>query len=121
MVCPANGFLPKKKGSEQITDAILTAYKHQYYFAGWDLKKIMAEKSVQKDIAVIQKNKFTDKELEIIRLLCNGYSNKEIADRLFISIRTVETHRNRILKKANAKNITRFVIYAMQHGLISFN
>ncbi|MBQ0079732.1 MAG: response regulator transcription factor [Eubacterium sp.] len=58
------------------------------------------------------------REHEIIKLLAEGYSNKEIADMLSISVKTVETHRANIMKKYNFKNITELVRYAARHHII---
>jgi DNA-binding NarL/FixJ family response regulator len=61
---------------------------------------------------------FSDKELEIIDLVCRELTNKEIADKLFMSIRTVEGHRQKILEKMDVKNTVGLVIYAIQNGLV---
>lgn len=55
---------------------------------------------------------------EVLKLLAEGYSNKEIADMLAISVKTVETHRANIMKKHNFKNITELVLYAVRNHII---
>jgi len=58
------------------------------------------------------------REREILKLLAEGYSNKEISDMLVISVKTVETHRANIMRKNNFKNITELVLYAARNHLI---
>lgn len=60
----------------------------------------------------------TRRELEILKLICDGLSSKDISEKLFISINTVETHRKRILLKLNVKNIAGVVKYAIENHII---
>lgn len=61
---------------------------------------------------------FSDREQEILNLVCKGMSTKEIADKLFISSRTVEKHRANLMEKIGAKNIIEVIIYGLKHQLI---
>lgn len=61
---------------------------------------------------------FSDRELEVLSYVCKGLSTKEIADKLFISSRTVEKHRANLMTKIEAKNIIEVIIYAVKHKLI---
>ncbi|HLN52540.1 MAG TPA: response regulator [Lentimicrobium sp.] len=61
---------------------------------------------------------FSDRELEILTLVCKGLSTKEIADKLYISSRTVEKHRANLMTKIGAKNIIEVIIYGLKHQLI---
>lgn len=63
--------------------------------------------------------RFTRRELDVLRLLCEGCSTAVIAEQLFLSPRTVEGHRQRLLDKTNAPNAAGLVLYAMRHGLLS--
>ena len=65
-----------------------------------------------------ENNELSDREREILKLLAEGYSNREIAEMLAISVKTVETHRANIMKKHNFKNITELVLYAVRNHLI---
>lgn len=64
------------------------------------------------------KEPLTRREMEILKLICNGFSSKDISEKLFISINTVETHRKRILLKLNAKNSVGIVKYALENHII---
>jgi DNA-binding CsgD family transcriptional regulator len=67
----------------------------------------------------LQEPLFTDREKEIIRLICLQHTAQEIGDLLFISKRTVEGYRTRILEKMEVKNTAGVVIFALKHHLIS--
>lgn len=60
----------------------------------------------------------TKREMEILKLICDGFSSKNISEKLFISINTVETHRKRILMKLNVKNSVGVVKYALENNII---
>lgn len=66
----------------------------------------------------IEDNGFSERELEILNLVCKGLSTKEIADKLFISSRTVEKHRANLMTKIGAKNIIEVIIYGLKHQMI---
>ena len=62
---------------------------------------------------------FSDREIEIIELICKEQTNKEIADKLFLSVRTVEGHRLKILEKMSVKNTVGLVVYAIKKGIVT--
>lgn len=110
-----NGFLKKDKNIDVVFDAINVIYKYDFYFAGLDFKKIITN---SKPISA-SKIHFTKRELEILKLICQQYTNQKISEKLFISIRTVHGHRENIFKKTNTKNATGLAIYAVKHNLIT--
>lgn len=59
----------------------------------------------------------SDKELEIIRLICQQYASKQIADKTQLSHRTIEKYRDRIMEKTGSENLVGIVIYAIRHGI----
>jgi two-component system response regulator NreC len=60
----------------------------------------------------------TDRETEILKLIAEGFSNKEIGSKLFISHRTVDTHRTNLMKKLNVSNIAGLISYAIKNGIV---
>jgi two-component system response regulator NreC len=60
----------------------------------------------------------TDRETEILQLIAGGFSNKEIGDQLFISHRTVDTHRTNLMKKLGVNNIAGLISYAIKNGIV---
>ena len=75
----------------------------------------LQESPPQKDVSV---DKLSNREMEVMKLLAEGLSNKEIAERLFISVRTVESHRARVMSKLNLKNYCQLVHYAIKNCLV---
>ncbi|MCW2259224.1 MULTISPECIES: response regulator transcription factor [Sphingobacterium] len=68
---------------------------------------------------IITESGLTEREIEILHLIGEGYSNIEIADKLFLSKRTVEGHRQRLLEKTALKNTASLIKYAVNSGLIA--
>ena len=60
----------------------------------------------------------TPRELEILKLIAEEYTNPEIAEKLFLSVRTVDTHRQNLIQKLNVKNTAGLVKYAIKSGLL---
>ena len=71
--------------------------------------------------AVLQKKILSDREIEVMALIVQGYINKEIADRLHISLSTVITHRKNIMDKLGFKSVSALTIYAVTHGYVDIN
>jgi two-component system, NarL family, response regulator NreC len=115
----AKGFLIKNAGKLEITEAIRTVYEGEPYYCKTTSHKLtnLIAKSRFNPYKKVTKIEFTEKERTIIQLICKELSNKEIADKLFVSSRTVEGHRLKILDKMNVKNTVGLVVYAMKHGL----
>jgi DNA-binding NarL/FixJ family response regulator len=60
----------------------------------------------------------SNRELEVLQLIVDGFTNMEIADKLFISNRTVDTHRRNLLQKLNVRNTAELVKFALKNGLV---
>lgn len=116
----AKGYLIKNAGKEQITEAIRTVYNNDPYYCKTTSHKLtsMIARSRFNPYKKAAKVEFSEREIEIIDLICNELTNKEISDKLFISIRTVEGHRLKILEKMNVKNTVGLVVYAIKMGLV---
>ena len=70
---------------------------------------------------ILQKNILTDREIEVMSLIAQGFINKEIADRLSIGLSTVITHRKNIMDKLGMKSVSALTIYAVMHGYVDIN
>ncbi len=117
----AMGYLLKSSDKSEIIDAINMVYNnHPYYCKSTSAR--LAITITESKFNPYKKERaiatlFSAKEIEIIRLICEEYSAKEIGDKLFHSMRTVEGYRSKILDKMNAKNTAGIVIYAIKHGI----
>ena len=100
----ANGFILKNTDLNKLAEIIEIVHAQHYYFVGWNIKEIMVAKVETKSVTKKLETNFTKREMEIIRFICAQQTNKEIAVKLGISIKTVGTHRDRILQKTDARN-----------------
>jgi DNA-binding NarL/FixJ family response regulator len=115
----ASGYLLKDAGKEEMIRAIRTVAEGNTYYSKKVSSAIVEHltnpNKAQKEKAGIP---LTKREIEVLQLIAEEYSNPEIADKLFISIRTVDTHRRNLLEKLGAKNTAGLVKFAMKHGII---
>ncbi len=117
----AKGFLPKNSDIEKLVEAIYQVHENGF-FVDSDVSKVLLDHAVKgrKNQEKESEEKLTTREIEIIRLVCDGLLNKEIADKLFLSIRTVEAHRKNIVRKINVNNVAGLIRFAIQNGLYEY-
>lgn len=111
----ASGYLLKNAREKEIVDAVKTVYKGESYYAQEATKAIMdfmSKKKQDSDVVAISK-----REKEVLRLIIDELSNQEIADKLFISIRTVEAHKRNLMEKTGSKTLAGLVKYAISNFL----
>ncbi len=109
----ATGFLLKNSNFGEVRKAITDVCNGKNYFSAEILQSILTKvvaKTQQPEITDI-----TERETEILFYICNGLSNTEIADKLSISKRTVDKHRENLLQKTQSKNTANLVIYAIKN------
>ena len=116
----ANGYLPKDTSMSELLEAINAIYKGDNYFNKEISDTIL--KSIINKSKLGQGNNpknetLTKREKEIVSLVVDGLTNKEIADKLFISVRTVDSHKNNIMQKLNLKSSVELVKYAIKNRL----
>lgn len=116
----AKGYLLKNSSKDQIAEAIFTVFEGHPFYCRTTSKKLteMIAKSKFNPYKISAKPDFSEREKEIISMICHEMTNKEIAEKLFLSVRTVEGHRLTILEKMNVKNSVGLVIYAIRYGII---
>jgi DNA-binding NarL/FixJ family response regulator len=117
----AMGYLDKNTTKEELFAAIDSVVVHNrvYFPASTNLHMLdLLSTSTYKPYPENSLT-FTDRELEVIQLVCREFSNKEIADQLHLSQRTIESHRVRIMERMNVKSVAGLVAYAYSKGLIS--
>jgi two-component system invasion response regulator UvrY len=110
------GFLASNCSREELLLAVRATARGEKFFAGKILNIILEDKEPQtsEDHATI----LTLRETEVLKFLAQGNSTQNIADKLYLSPHTVQTHRKSIIRKLNIKSPTQFVIYALDMGLI---
>lgn len=114
----AHGFLVKNDPIETLIDAIYSVMDTGYYFDE-RVSRALVQRLMQgnKVKPSFEKVPLTEREVQVIQLICQELSTAEIADRMNISKRTVEGHRESILEKIKAKNTAGIVMYAFKNGL----
>ena len=121
----ASGYLTKQCAGENIIDAISTVAQGNQYFSSSVKDKIFNALTGNTQNQPYDVNEviasITSRELEILSLITNEKSGKEISEILFISTNTVETHRKNLMKKINVKSSIGLVLFATKHNLIEIN
>lgn len=115
----ASGYVLKDAGSRELVNAINTVIAGGTYYSNEVSLKLIQHLMQKKKIAAAKKDiPLTPREIEILKLIAEEYSNPEIAKKLYISIRTVDTHRRNLLEKLDVKNTAGLVKYAIRKGLV---
>jgi DNA-binding NarL/FixJ family response regulator len=114
-----SGYLLKNVNDKELIDAIRMVANGKMYFSSEVSEKITTLViRQQKKLDQPEEPRLTERELEILKLIAEEYNNAEIANTLFISERTVETHRKNMLRKTNNKTIVGLLKYALEKQII---
>ena len=120
MQAGAYGYILKNIDQDELIAAIKQVAGGEKVL-GDNILQIMKEGSVKADegpSSLHLSNELTDHELEVLRMIAQGMSNKEIGEALFISHRTVDTHRTNLMKKLSVHNIAGLIRYAIRSGYV---
>jgi DNA-binding NarL/FixJ family response regulator len=114
-----SGYLLKNTTDKELLEAIRTVAQGKMYFSPEVSQKISTvAMQQQKKMDQLEEAKLTARELEILKLISREYSNAQIGNELFISERTVETHRKNMLRKTNNKTILGLLKYAIERQML---
>lgn len=113
MEAGASGYILKNKSKEELIDAIEAVYNGEAHFGPEVLNTIANAPRKNKLLAEL-----TRREEEILCLIAEGYTSKEIAQKIYISVATVNTHRRNLFQKIDANNDNQLVRFAIRHGYI---
>ena len=115
----ANSYLTKNSDSETIYQAIKTCYEQEFFFNELTNKALLTGlRTKRTDGPGHQEADLSDKELRVLKLMCEEKTTKEIADIVEISPRTVEAIRDKLKTKTGAKSMAGLVMYAVKNGII---
>ena len=109
----AKGFLLKDSSIEEVFAAIEAVMNNEEYICSEVMKALSGAMRRNDEADVL-----SEREVDVLLGICRGLSTQEIADRLFISKRTVDKHRANILEKSGCKNTASLVVYAIKNGLV---
>ncbi len=118
----AKGYLLKSAEPEEIIHAIITVYKSNYYFNEQTsvlmLKGLMADIGNNIGEPDIEKIELSEREKQVLELICMEFTNHQIGEKLCVSMRTIEGYRNKIYEKTKTKSTVGLVIYAIKNDII---
>ena len=117
----ANGYLLKNTGVDELLSALHAVVRGDSYFSNTVSATLLKALTNLQEKPKQRQNKdipLSEREIEVLRLIAHESTNSEIAEKLFISIRTVDTHRRNILEKLQVKNTAGLVKYAIEKALI---
>ena len=112
----AMGYVTKNSSKDEMIEAIMEVNSGKKYVCD-EVKNILAQQELEEDGGHPDMNSLSRREIDIVQLIREGLSSKEIALRLDISLKTVEVHRYNILKKLSLKNTAALVNFINSHGL----
>lgn len=119
----ASGYILKEGAVEELVSAIRSIYQDKSFLSP-TISKTLIDAYLRKMETGKTETPFdllTDREREVLQLIAEGYTNREVAKALFISVKTVEAHRAHIMQKLNIHDIAKLVKYAIQKGLVDLN
>ena len=115
----AHGYLVKDTDPKEVREAILTVYQKGSYINERTLKAIQKNLGAKtKPASTNASVSLTKREEEILQLICRQLTTEEIAEKLFISAKTVNGHRNNLLQKTGAKNVAGLVMFAVKNNVV---
>ena len=119
----AKGYLPKNTSRHELIDAIRSVARNEEYYAE-SISNVILKSYIKKaksgpDEENSNENQLSKREMEVLRLFAEGVSNQEIADKLFISIRTVESHKNHIMQRLELKSSVDLVKFAIRNNMVN--
>ena len=119
----AKGYLLKDSGVEELKKALQKLTVGEYYYNDTVMKTLIqrVQSPTKNNRATKEDLKLTEREIEIIKLVAEEFSNQEISEKLFISPRTVESHKRNMISKLDVKNSIGLVRYAISNGLVDSN
>jgi DNA-binding NarL/FixJ family response regulator len=119
----ARGYLPKNTSRVELIEAIKAIHNGEDYYAesisNVILKSYIKKVKTGNEQSRNRESLLSKREMEVLRLFAEGFSNQEIADKLFISIRTVESHKNHIMQRLELKSSVDLVKFAIRNNMVN--
>ena len=117
----ASAFMPKNEKPDEFYDTIINVIEKGFHYNDFIVQLIREKMHFgNKKISTVS-IELTDREKEVLQLICDQKTNKEIGEEIFISPRTVEGHRKKLLQKTDSKNTAGLIIFAIENGYYSVN
>lgn len=118
--CISNGasaFLNKDSSIDELKAALSSVLNQEIYYSR-EVLKALSGISKKTSTTFTLKEEISERELEILKLLCDGFSPKEIAEKLFLSPRTIETHKNNIMQKFEVNSVAKLISISIKNKIV---
>jgi DNA-binding NarL/FixJ family response regulator len=112
------GFILKTSGINELENAINKVMAGESYFSNELLRKIINNFGRSANIKPSVQDNLTDREIEVLQQICLGLSTEEIAEKLFISPKTVKSHKSKLLEKTGCKNTPLLILFAIKNKIV---
>ena len=116
--CGASGYLLKNADGQQLIDAILRVNRGELHMGAWASQASLHHIGRRQDDPY---NKLTNRERQVLQIIAEGKTNRQVAGQLGIALKTVDTHRTRLMRKLDIHDQTALVKYAIRRGVISLD
>ncbi len=118
----AKGFVLKQSSVEELEKAIRLVMEGKSFFSEQLLYNVIVNMQNIEKTLIKEKTellKLTEKELELLQLICKGLSNKELAEQMFLSVKTIESNKAKLMRKTGAKNNAALIIWAIKNKVVN--
>lgn len=112
------GFILKTSGINELENAIREVMKGESYFSNELLRKIISGFNHKSNSEAVKKEVLSEREIEVLQQICLGLSTDEIGEKLFISPKTVKTHKSNLLAKTITKNTPALILFAIKNKIV---
>jgi len=112
------GFILKTSGINELENALRNVMMGESYFSNEILRKIISNFGRKKETKTVKNEGLSDREIEVLQQICLGLNTDEIAEKLFISPKTVKSHRSNLLEKTVSKNTPELIFFALRNKII---
>lgn len=114
-----SGFVLKEATTDELEKAINDVINNESFFSPKLLQQVILHiPELRSKQDLVKKLDITDRELDVLKLICKGMTNNEISEELFLSPKTIETHKTRLLKKTNTRNSTSLIVFAFKNRIV---
>lgn len=113
----AHGFMSTRSAAEKVVGAVHALADNRTYLPP-ELQEILTERYLRQGLPQLPEEMLSDREFQVMRLLALGYTNREVASKLFIGVKTVDTHRANMLRKLNLRNNADIARFAIQNRFV---
>jgi DNA-binding NarL/FixJ family response regulator len=112
------GFILKTSGINELENAINEVMKGESYFSNELLRKIISGFGNRNNGEQVKQDMLSEREIEVLQQICLGLTNEEIAEKLYISPKTVKTHKSNLLGKTISKNTPALILFAIKNKIV---